>query len=74
VSNIPIAISSIVIAMQMIITYCKKLKYKRKIVLVTNGTGSMSNEGIKSIISKLQEDNIELVIMYVSYPVILHQG
>jgi ATP-dependent DNA helicase 2 subunit 2 len=59
--------------MQMIITYCKKLKYKRKIVLVTNGTGSMNNEGLKSIVSKLQEDNIELVIMYVSYPVILHQ-
>ncbi|KAJ6079523.1 hypothetical protein N7467_009276 [Penicillium canescens] len=57
------AISSIVIAMQMIITYCKKLKYKRKIVLVTNGTGSMSNEGLKSIVSKLQEDNIELVII-----------
>ncbi|OQD87132.1 hypothetical protein PENANT_c006G03625 [Penicillium antarcticum] len=57
------AISSIVIAMQMIITYCKKLKYKRKIVLVTNGTGSMSNEGLKSIVSKLQEENIELVII-----------
>ncbi|KAJ5748451.1 uncharacterized protein N7511_010147 [Penicillium nucicola] len=57
------AISSIVIAMQMIITYCKKLKYKRKIVLVTNGTGSMSSEGLKSIVSKLQEDNIELVII-----------
>jgi ATP-dependent DNA helicase 2 subunit 2 len=60
--------------MQMIITYCKKLKYKRKIVLVTNGTGSMSNEGLKSIVSKLQEDNIELVIMYVADSLSLYQG
>ena len=59
------AISSIVIAMQMIIEYTKKNKYKRKIVLVTNGTGMMSDDNIEGIIEKMKEVNIELVIMYV---------
>ncbi|KAJ5095663.1 hypothetical protein NUU61_005019, partial [Penicillium alfredii] len=56
-------ISSIVIAIQMIITYCKKLKYKRKIILVTNGTGLANNEGLDQIQEKLKEDNIELVVI-----------
>ncbi|KAJ5616072.1 hypothetical protein N7537_001186 [Penicillium hordei] len=57
------AISSIVIAMQMIIEYTKKNKYKRKIVLVTNGTGPMSDDNIEGIIEKMKEVNIELVII-----------
>ncbi|KAJ5795463.1 uncharacterized protein N7518_004003 [Penicillium psychrosexuale] len=57
------AISSIVIAMQMIIEYTKKNKYKRKIVLVTNGTGMMSDENVEDIIKKMKEVNIELVII-----------
>lgn len=60
------AISSIVIAMQMIIEYTKKLKYKRKIVLVTNGTGVMSDDNVEGIVDKMKEMNIELVIMYVA--------
>lgn len=49
----------------MIIVQCKKLKYKRKIVLVTNGQGYMSNEGLDQIISKIKEDNIELIVLWV---------
>ncbi|KAF7718434.1 Uncharacterized protein PECH_005915 [Penicillium ucsense] len=57
------AISSIVVAIQMINTYTKKLKYKRKIVLVTNGTGPMNNEGIEEIQRKIKDDGIELLIL-----------
>ncbi|OQE30525.1 hypothetical protein PENFLA_c003G04251 [Penicillium flavigenum] len=57
------AISSIVIAMQMIIEYTKKNKYKRKIILVTNGTGVMSDDNIEGIIEKMKEVNIELVVI-----------
>ncbi|KAJ5039487.1 ATP-dependent DNA helicase yku80 [Penicillium rubens] len=57
------AISSIVIAMQMIIDYTKKNKYKRKIILVTNGTGVMSDDNIEGIIEKMKEVNIELVVI-----------
>ena len=47
----------------MIITVCKKLKYKRKIVLVTNGQGRMSSEGLDQITEKIKEDHIELVVL-----------
>lgn len=59
------AISAIILAVQMIITYCKKLKYKRKIVLVTNGNGVMNDFGLDGIISKVREDSIDLVVMLV---------
>ncbi|KAF9886076.1 ATP-dependent DNA helicase II subunit 2 [Aspergillus nanangensis] len=57
------AISAIILAVQMINLHCKKLKYKRKIVLVTNGQGRMSNEGMEGITQKIKEDNIELVVL-----------
>ncbi|KAF3386884.1 ATP-dependent DNA helicase II subunit 2 [Penicillium rolfsii] len=57
------AISSVVVAIQMINTYTKKLKYKRTIVLVTNGTGHMNNEGLDEIQKKIQDDGIELVVL-----------
>ncbi|KAL2816787.1 SPOC like C-terminal domain-containing protein [Aspergillus cavernicola] len=57
------AISGLIMAIQMIITHCKKLKWKRKIVLITNGLGQMSSENLDDIVSKIKEDNIELVIL-----------
>ncbi|KAJ5891195.1 ATP-dependent DNA helicase II subunit 2 [Penicillium subrubescens] len=57
------AVSSVVVAIQMINTYTKKLKYKRRIVLVTNGTGHMNNEGLDEIQRKIQDDGIELVVL-----------
>ncbi|KAL3474173.1 SPOC like C-terminal domain-containing protein [Aspergillus californicus] len=57
------AISALIIAIQMIIKHCKKLKWKRKIVLITNGLGRMSDENFDDIVSKMKEDNFELVIV-----------
>ncbi|PWY91052.1 ATP-dependent DNA helicase II subunit 2 [Aspergillus heteromorphus CBS 117.55] len=57
------AISALVLAIQMIITQCKKLKYKRRIVLVTDGQGPMSSENLDQITKKIKEDNIELIIL-----------
>ena len=59
------AISAIVIAIQMITKHCKKLKYKRKIVLVTDGRGSMDADGMSEITEKIKTDNMELMVMYV---------
>ena len=61
------AISAIVIAIQMITKHCKKLKYKRKIVLVTDGRGSMDADDVSQITQKIKADEIELVVMYVTY-------
>ena len=57
------AISAIVIAIQMIANYCKKLKYKRKIILVTNASGAMDDDDVPSIVDKVTSDGIELVVM-----------
>lgn len=61
------AISAIVIAIQMITKHCKKLKYKRKIVLVTDGRGSMDADDMSQITEKINSDDMELMVMYVLY-------
>lgn len=60
-----LAISAIVIAIQMITKHCKKLKYKRKIVLVTDGRGPMDADDSSQITEKIKSDGMELVVMYV---------
>ncbi|KAJ6020588.1 hypothetical protein N7540_006092 [Penicillium herquei] len=57
------AISALVLAIQMITAQCKKLKYKREIVLVTNGTGLINSEGLDQIKEKIEEDDITLKIL-----------
>jgi ATP-dependent DNA helicase 2 subunit 2 len=47
----------------MITAYCKKLKYKRKIVLVTNGRGPMDIDDIQEITKKIKKDEMELVVL-----------
>ena len=63
-TNNPQAISSLILAIEMIIQYCKKLKYKRRIVLVTDGNGPMDADGIDAIVSKVKEEHIEMTILY----------
>ncbi|KAJ5989312.1 hypothetical protein N7481_004522 [Penicillium waksmanii] len=57
------AISAIVVAITMINEFTRTLKYKRKIVLVTNGTGPMSDNGLEEIQKKIVSDGIELAIL-----------
>lgn len=59
------AISAIVIAIQMITKFTKKLKYKRKVVLVTDGRGSLDADpdGIAEISKKIKADEMELVVL-----------
>ena len=69
-----LAISAIIIAIQMIATYCKKLKYWRKIVLVTNGLGGIDADCLPEIIAKIKQDDIELVIMYVPITTMINRN
>lgn len=48
----------------MIHSYCKQLKYKREIVLVTNGHGYYNGDDMDQILAKVKDDNIKLTIMY----------
>jgi ATP-dependent DNA helicase 2 subunit 2 len=64
------AISAIVVAIQLIekaTTLKSKAlgKYARKIVLLTNGQGSIEDDGILAIAERINEIGIELVVVYV---------
>lgn len=49
----------------MITKYTKKLKYIRKIILVTDAQGSIEADGIEDIALKIKAEGIELMIVYV---------
>jgi ATP-dependent DNA helicase 2 subunit 2 len=61
------AISAIVVAIQMIVVQCKKLKYTRRIVLVTDAKLYMDAADLGQVTAKLKEDEIELVILGVDF-------
>lgn len=60
-------ISAIIIAIQMITKYCKKLKYIRRIVLVTNARGSIDGDGLPDITQKIKDEGIELLVVGVDF-------
>ena len=60
-------ISAIVIAIQMIVKYCKKLKYTRNIYLVTNSTGLFDPDGIEEIVAQIKNEEINLTILGVDF-------
>ncbi|GAB7339732.1 hypothetical protein MBLNU457_6297t1 [Dothideomycetes sp. NU457] len=61
------AISALVVAIQMITTHCRQLQYIRRIVLVTNGLGPMDTSDMETIIQKVKDDNMELIILGVDF-------
>lgn len=58
------AISAIVVAVDMIDTFTKKLKWIRKIIMVTDGQGELDPDDISEISKKINESNIHLTILY----------
>lgn len=56
-------VSAIVLAIQLIWVKCKALKYQRKVIVVTDGRGSMDLDGLPGIIEKVKELGIELMIL-----------
>ena len=63
------AVSAVVVAIQMIAAHCKKLKYTKHVILVTNGIGVIEaeNEELQQIAEKIKNDNIELTVLGVDF-------
>ncbi|KAK5990007.1 ATP-dependent DNA helicase II subunit 2 [Cladobotryum mycophilum] len=61
------AISAIVIAVDLIDKHTKKNKWIRKIYLITDGQGSLDPEDIGEISKKINDSNIELIILGVDF-------
>ncbi|PFH57513.1 hypothetical protein XA68_14916 [Ophiocordyceps unilateralis] len=61
------AISAIVVAVDMIDTFTKRLKWIRKIVLITDGQGEMDADDIGDIAKKMNDSGIRLTILGVDF-------
>ncbi|KAI4865886.1 ATP-dependent DNA helicase II subunit 2 [Hypoxylon rubiginosum] len=61
------SISAIIIATDMIVNFTKKLKYKRKIILVTDGEGSVDPDDFDEISAKIKACGIELIVLGVDF-------
>ena len=55
------------VAIELISQFCKTLKFMRKIVLITNGTGHIDADGLEEIVSNIKQEGIQLVVLYVTY-------
>ncbi|KAK9435975.1 ATP-dependent DNA helicase II subunit 2 [Metarhizium brunneum] len=61
------AVSAIVVAIDLIGTFTKKLKWIRNIVLVTDGQGEMDADDIEDIAKKINDSGIKLTVLGVDF-------
>ncbi|RMZ87463.1 hypothetical protein DV736_g5308, partial [Chaetothyriales sp. CBS 134916] len=61
------ALSAIIIAVDVMMKHCKHLKFRKKIVLVTNGTGIIDDDDIESTAQQIQRNGIELVVLGIDF-------
>ncbi|KKA28187.1 hypothetical protein TD95_003720 [Thielaviopsis punctulata] len=61
------AISALILATNMMIDFTKKLKYQRRIVLLTDGCGTMDDDDMDSLAEKLKEYGISLLILGIDF-------
>ncbi len=61
------ALSAVIIAVDMITKHCKRLKYTKKIVLVTNGSGPIDDDDIESVAKEIKDNDIELVVLGIDF-------
>ncbi|RPA99664.1 SPOC domain-like protein [Choiromyces venosus 120613-1] len=59
--------SAVCIAVDMIMTYCRRLKYIRNVVLVTDGRGEWDDEGCEEIVGQIREEGINLTVLGVDF-------
>ncbi|KAM0334294.1 hypothetical protein ACHAQA_001317 [Verticillium albo-atrum] len=61
------AVSAIVIAVDMMATYTKALKYARKVYLITDGTAPIDGDDLDDITKKINQDGVELIVLGVDF-------
>jgi len=63
-SALKLAISALIIAVDMIMKYCRHLKYIKNIVLVTDGKGQVDWGGVEDVAQQINAQNIKLSVLY----------
>ncbi|KAF6820452.1 Ku family DNA-binding protein [Colletotrichum sojae] len=61
------AVSAVVIAVDMIRTFTKKLRYKRRVFLVTDGLSPIDGDDVDDIAKKMNAEGIELIVLGVDF-------
>jgi ATP-dependent DNA helicase 2 subunit 2 len=54
----------VVLAIHLLHSHCKHLKYEKEIYLVTDGRGSMDFDDLEGIKSRLKQIDIKLTVLY----------
>lgn len=60
-------LSGIIIAVDMMMKHCRHLKYKKRIVVITNATGHIDADDIESTAEQFKSHGIELVILGIDF-------
>lgn len=60
-------LSAIIIAVDMMMKHCKKLKFKKKIVVITNATGHIDDDDIESTANQFKNNDIELLVLGIDF-------
>ncbi|KAG0239695.1 SPOC like C-terminal domain-containing protein [Mortierella sp. GBAus27b] len=53
----------LIVALDMMTKFCKKLKYEKKIFILTDACGEVNSEGVDQITSALVDDNVQLNVI-----------
>ena len=59
-----IVMSALVVGLDLIMKYCKKLKYIKNVILITDGHGHVDWSGSEEIAQQVNEENINLSILW----------
>ena len=60
-------LSAIIIAVDVIMKHCKHLKFRKKIILITNGTGTIDDDDIDDTAQQIKDNGIELVVLGIDF-------
>ena len=66
-SSVGDVISALVVAIEMMERHTKKLKWQRKIIIVTDAARPMDGDDVEQIASKILDDGIELTVLGVDF-------
>ncbi|KAK5455007.1 ATP-dependent DNA helicase yku80 [Exophiala xenobiotica] len=60
-------VSGIIVAVAMMMKHCRNLKYKKKIVVITNATGHIDTDDIEITAEQFKNNDIELVLLGIDF-------
>lgn len=59
-----IAMSALVVGLDVLMKYCKKLKYIKNIVIITDGRGAVDWSQSEEIAQQINREDINLSVLY----------